>query len=315
MTAVTENGSTIRVAELPSAPNVVFRDSSFFQRNKCDLPTPERIREIDIEINDYRARSDRPPAIPFEDLGLVVKYGSVITIAEGQCLWYFNKYMKETVPTPEVFGWCQDGGETFIFMELIPGDTLDEVWPSLGQEDQDAICEQLKTCVQAWRGLRQDKEPYHLGHIGGQGVGDIIFSDAGFPNAGPFENVKQFHDLFARFSHRDRPDLEPRRIFDEMNGLADDVPIVFTHGDLDKSNIVIAPREGDSPPRLAAIIDWHQSGWYPRDWEWLKAEVLCQSVVVEGRYVRDTRWLSKFMDKADDDYRLSWYFVMSCMGF
>ncbi|KAI0146110.1 hypothetical protein GGR57DRAFT_494356 [Xylariaceae sp. FL1272] len=304
-----------RVAELPSAPNIVFRDSSFFKRNKCDLPTPERIREVDIEVNDYRARSYRPPPIPFEDLGLVVKYGSFITIAEAQCLWYFNKYMKETVPTPELFGWCQDGGETFIFMELVRGDTLDEIWPSLRPEDQDFICEQLMTCVQAWRGLRQEKEPYYLGHIGRQGVGDIIFSDAGFPNAGPFEDIKQFHEFFARFTCRDLPNFEPRREFDELAGLTDDMPVVFSHADLDKSNIIIAPREGDSRRRLAAIIDWHQSGWYPRDWEWLKAEVLCQSLVVEGRYVRDTSWLSKFLEKPDDSYLLAWYFVMSTLGF
>lgn len=155
----------VQVAELPSAENIVFRESSFFQKNGPDLPSPKEIREKDVRINSYRARSSRPPPIPFEELGLVVKYGSEITIAEAQCLWYFNRYMKDVVPTPELFGWCHDDGETFIYMELVNGDTLEDAWPSLSQEEKDIICGQLRTCVEAWRSLRQETEPYFVGKI------------------------------------------------------------------------------------------------------------------------------------------------------
>lgn len=168
MASTTTGGAVpeiVKVAELPSAENIVFRDSSFFKRNGTELPSPKEIREEDIKVNGFRARSRRPPPIPFEELGLVVKYGSVITIAEAQCLWYFNRYMKDTVPTPELFGWYQDGGETFIYMELVDGDTLEDAWPSLSPEEQDIICGQLRTCVEAWRSLRQEAEPYYVGKI------------------------------------------------------------------------------------------------------------------------------------------------------
>jgi hypothetical protein len=53
--------------------------------------------------------------------------------------------------------------------------------------------------------------------------------------------------------------------------LPDDIPIVFTHSDLHRGNIMISPK-GQHPARLVAIIDWHQSGWMPAYWEYCKAE-------------------------------------------
>ncbi|KAI1139347.1 hypothetical protein F5Y05DRAFT_412449 [Hypoxylon sp. FL0543] len=303
---------TVRIAELPRAENIVFRDSSFFKKRGRSLPSPEEVRQKDIRVNSFRARSSRPPPIPYENLGLVVKYGSEITIAEAQCLWYFNRYMHDEVPTPELFGWCQDGGETFIYMELVKGDTLEDAWPSLSKKEQDMICGQLRASVRAWRNLRQEREPYYIGHIGGQGVGDIIFSDAGDPNAGPFANITQFHDFFARYSCRRHPEWNPRRDFPELAGLTDDRPVVFTHADLDRSNIIISPRDRRHPPRVAAIIDWHQSGWYPSDWEWLKAQCRCEPLWEGGR---DTAWLSKIVPPADEGYTMAWEFITGSLGF
>lgn len=141
-------------------------DSSFFRENARDLPSPEEIRRKAIQSNGTYARSSRPPPVSFEDLGLIVKYGSEITVAEAQCLWYFNRYMKDRVPTPELFGWCCDKGETFIYMQLIRGETLEEAWPSITEEEGTAICLQLRSYVEAWRELRQESEPYYIGeHI------------------------------------------------------------------------------------------------------------------------------------------------------
>lgn len=52
--------------------------------------------------------------------------------------------------------------------------------------------------------------------------------------------------------------------------LLDDVSITFTHGDLHRSNIIVSP-EGEGALRVLAIIDWHQSGWFPAYWESCKA--------------------------------------------
>jgi hypothetical protein len=265
-------GHIIIVDELPSAANELFTESSFFKKYSGDLPSPEQVRQKGIETNGNRAWSPRPPPVPFEDRGLIVKYGSAITIAEAQCLWYFNRYMKKDVPTPELFGWYQDAGVTFIYMELICGDTLEVAWPSMTEEERRVVCNKLRDIVAAWRRLRQEKVPYYIGkvefisilvtavftisgHIGRQGVGDVILSDAGDANVGPFQNIEAFHDFFARYACPRHPEWNPRRDFPELVGLTDDRPVVFTHGDLDKSNILVSRRDGESNRHVVAIID------------------------------------------------------------
>lgn len=52
--------------------------------------------------------------------------------------------------------------------------------------------------------------------------------------------------------------------------LPDDVPIVFTHNDLHRRNIMVSA-QGDGDARILALVDWHQSGWLPSFWEWCKA--------------------------------------------
>ncbi len=122
----------------PSAQNVEFRDSAFF-REHSELPSPEE-SSTERPSNQWRARARtyNPPPMIFADRGLLVKYGSFITIAEeNDCLLYFNRNMRDQVPTPEVFGWNYDQGETFVCMELIPGESLKARWPSLSKEEKD----------------------------------------------------------------------------------------------------------------------------------------------------------------------------------
>ncbi|KAJ7065242.1 hypothetical protein C8F01DRAFT_1248842 [Mycena amicta] len=44
---------------------------------------------------------------------------------------------------------------------------------------------------------------------------------------------------------------------------AHETDVVFSHGDLNASNIIIS----DAPQRIVAIIDWETLGWYPSCWE------------------------------------------------
>jgi hypothetical protein len=155
----------VRVSELPTAESIDFCDTQFFLQHNCALPPPAEVRQKATAIHATWVRTQRPPPVVFEEKGLIVKYGSEITIAEGQCLWYFNRFMKNKVPTPELFGWRVDDGQTFIYMELIPGETLEEAWSHLDETEIDDICKQLRDFVGAWRGLRQESEPYFIGEI------------------------------------------------------------------------------------------------------------------------------------------------------
>jgi len=81
-----------------------------------------------------------------------------------------------------------------------------------------------------------------------------------------FPNSVAFYEFLMQIPFSDRERAfemgQPRLPFDS--------PIVFTHSDLNFSNILITPRISNEAPRVLAIIDWEQSGWMPSFWEYSK---------------------------------------------
>src|SRR2546423_5094886 len=78
----------------------------------------------------------------------------------------------------------------------------------------------------------------------------------------------------------------------------------FTHGDLHRSNILITS-PGEGPPRVTAIIDWHQSGWYSAYWEYCKARWTAEIGDEWG-----TTYLPKFLKPRLEVYDTWNYFVL-----
>lgn len=105
---------------LPSSNNISFTHTTFFASGNTRLPIPAEDRRAGGEAN-----MNRPRPVVFRSLNLVVKYGLAINVAEAQCLWAV-RHLVPTLPVPELYGWCQDNGQTFIYMQLIDGITLEE---------------------------------------------------------------------------------------------------------------------------------------------------------------------------------------------
>lgn len=153
------------VSIIPSDESIVFRNSSFFtqQDAACALPSPAEVRAA-AELMDTGHRGPRHPRpVWFSSLNLVVKYGCEITIAEGQCLWVIKRLLLDTIPVPEVYGWCRDGDEVFIYMQMVRGPTLEARWESLTTEERVDVCEQLRQMVGALAQLEQDPEDQFVG--------------------------------------------------------------------------------------------------------------------------------------------------------
>jgi hypothetical protein len=138
-----ELSSHLQVPGLLYDDEVNFHDSSFFQKhNVASLPSPKQVREIASLSKDPRTiRRTRPPPVYFPSLGLCVKYGTEITIAEGQCLLFVRSKLSPYVPVPEVYGWCKDDGQVFIYMELVDGITLEKSWEDMKEEDRLTVCD------------------------------------------------------------------------------------------------------------------------------------------------------------------------------
>jgi len=160
--ATDDSPHKISVGMLPSGSLVVFKESAYFSRNGpgCSLPSPAEVRAN--EPLGYRGES--LPA-QFEALNLFVKYGKEVTIAEGQCLWVIRHLLPYHVPVPEVYGWSEEGGEVFIYMELVKGITLENRWESLSKQERIKVCEQLRAILLELRNLQQDPKDQFLGKL------------------------------------------------------------------------------------------------------------------------------------------------------
>jgi hypothetical protein len=135
---------------------------------------------------------------------------------------------------------------------------------------------------------------------------DVVFIKYGDKTAGPFRTVSQFHDYFTlSIGPRRKEPLEGQTPDPYRSMLPDDVPIVFTHGDLHPSNILLSPRDASSGRHIVSIIDWQQSGWYPAYWEYCKARWTAK---IGGEWAE--KYLPMFVDVWDCfDY---WdYFVLA----
>lgn len=125
-----------------------FNHLDFFDGERsAHFPSPAEVREYPILRETTGSNTTK-----FDSLNIVVKYGSDIAASEAYCLQVLQ--FLPDIPVPKVYGWCEDGGEVFIYMELIQGVTLESQWEVLSQEAKKKVCTQLHTIVEAltWMG-------------------------------------------------------------------------------------------------------------------------------------------------------------------
>lgn len=104
------------------------------------------------------------------------------------------------------------------------------------------------------------------------------------------------------------------RKFQEACGIDIDgkTAAVFTHADLAPPNIILS--EGPRP-RVMAVIDWGQAGWYPTYWEYCKARrVRADPDMFDDAMQEEwwTKYLLAILDPVHDTTYYSWLqFVLS----
>ena len=162
------------------------------------------------------------------------------------------------VPAPRPLGVVSSGCSSYIFMTYVPGVSLDNIWPGLDEKQKTHITSELNEILER---MRQPKCPpgVALGGVGGEGCKDArrntrtsqdrLFDTEGFVAflfSNPHFGGRVYIDLLRRFWQMQ------------------DTSIVFTHGDLHPSNVMI--EEGDDNyHRVTGLVDWERSGYYP-DW-------------------------------------------------
>ncbi|KAK8121791.1 hypothetical protein PG984_010461 [Apiospora sp. TS-2023a] len=276
-----------------------FPESSFFKQQRAPaLPTPDAIGALNASITGpLRNNFRRPPPVAIPSMGLFVKYGSKVTIAEAETQAMVYEKLRDQVPVPEVYGWVEDEGQRFIYMSLVEGDTLANMWPSMNEAQRQDVCKELKGMVGAWRALvgHEPDMSQYIGSMGGQPLNEVFLHDD--PRLiGPFQGDDAVHDFQAVCDIDIKLDVKP----------------VFTHNDLVPVNIMLTPGPN---PKVAAVVDWGQAGWYPDYWEYCKARrvnLLPRQFDTKSQEEWHSRYLPLIIDPVDEEgvyHPWTWFFI------
>lgn len=200
---------------------------------------------------------------------LIVKSDTFVDLTEAATMKFVAA--NTSVPVPKV--WCSfaRNGRAYIVMQRIRGDCITDGWWRRSDESKDKLLAQLEGIIQELRSL---KPPPGTGVESCTG-GSLCDSRIPRPDRrfGPFKTVKEFH-LWLRDgfqpSESPKPESATEQDWKDVQDMAARQdgpwpPPVFTHGDLNPTNIIV---RGDE---IVGIIDWEFSGWYPHYWEYTSA--------------------------------------------
>ncbi|CAK4034526.1 Hypothetical predicted protein [Lecanosticta acicola] len=210
--------------------------------------------------------------VTFEHLRLVVKYGGPSEVRlEGAVAMQAVQQAFQTgdVPVPELFGWRVHEGLNFIYMSLVPGITLSQVWTDLDQAEKSSVASDLRQIVVKLRSVTRSSDQQLIGSINGGAVLDNFFR--GTKEGGPYDSVREFNNALSSAAV---PEIlavgdgfeDPYR---EL--LGDEHPVYLCHADLNLTNVMVSGSAGSRS--VSGIIDWDQSGWYPEYWEYCKMAI------------------------------------------
>lgn len=161
---------------IPSCSDYEVEESFFFSRWD-KLPAPEEVRSqayiqyaSGINLDKRKTFSVAgphvaPPPVLFKDMGLFVKWGISARISEAQTLYAIRHVLNGAVPVPEVYGWKTQGDEKFVYMEYIPGQSLESAWSTLEHDDRLMICRELRTICGNLRRLEQGPSDNFVGKL------------------------------------------------------------------------------------------------------------------------------------------------------
>ena len=192
----------------------------------------------------------------------VVKCGvGTDRISEANTMRYIRE--NTTIPIPEVYDVYVNPSDKkigMLHMSLIEGDILADVWETMDSASKESVITDLRGYVSQ---LRQLKGTY-IGKVDGTGCEDPMFDNFDMISYGPYKNEAEFNNAIVDWI-MGRPWKVHCEMISDMVHCLKNHEIVMTHADLVSRNIIV------KDAKIAAILDWEQSGFFPEYWEYQKA--------------------------------------------
>ncbi|KAI9806716.1 MAG: hypothetical protein M1825_006173 [Sarcosagium campestre] len=123
-------------------------------RNPSELPAPLPTKdEIHASSNIIKGGGSRDTRrVVIVGQHFLVKHGHRARRVEGENLLFIEQNLQ--IPAPLLYAiWQEPNGELYIIMELIPGNPLDKLWPTLTEDERTLILGKLRSIFDQMRSL------------------------------------------------------------------------------------------------------------------------------------------------------------------
>lgn len=227
---------------------------------------------------------------------MLVKTGSDVRLAEAATMRFIAE--NTSIPVPKVLSAFVRNGAAYIVMERIQGQELAKLWHRLSDQTRASLLDQLRQMVDELRALQPPTE-FAVGSCTGGSLQDFRQSRAPPPvRFGPFRTVQDFHSWLRDGLKQGQAEITEQADLNDVNEMIARQdgpwpPPVFTHGDLNPSNILVRD------DKIVGIIDWEMSGWYPHYWEYTSLKI--------GSYLVNPVWddnIDKFLSPLPDEMKM-----------
>lgn len=205
-------------------------------------------------------------SIEKDGVPLIVRYGREVSPIEAETTVFVAQHTSVRVPTIHaVFSeYREDSGHTvtYIVEERLPGTTLADALATLDDHAREVITGELRTIFSQLATLSSHRDrlgplrgPWNIGN--GNFAHLIRYHSCDEDTA---RDTRSFIQYWVNIVARST--LTSHRVSDRLFEPYDySRPPVFSHGDLQPTNIMV--HEG----HVAGIIDWADAGWYPYFWD------------------------------------------------
>lgn len=193
---------------------------------------------------------------------IAVKINHADVTTEHRSLCYLEQHLP-AFPAPRAHGLLRINSYSLLFTSFVPGVELEKAWPQMDEEEKRALCNDLDQVLALLRTIPfPPGTPY--GGVGGEGCTELRRSLR--MNTEPIYDEKAFQDFI--FSGAKTASALYTNLLRNLIPLTP-IKCVFTHGDFRPANIMVE-RNPEGKWKVAGVIDWEASGFYPEYWEFLK---------------------------------------------
>ncbi|KAI0143471.1 kinase-like protein [Xylariaceae sp. FL1272] len=262
----TEVEELTRVEDCHEHPTLPYLEFSELLGPPPYVLDPETLEDSFSPFSDLRFRQ--------VDEDTLVKYGKNVTLAEAEAMDFVSRNTR--VKVPKVIGAYKLHDYGYILMSFEPGKRLADFWECASLEQRESVISTLQYYLADMRAL---KASYVGGFnrspcVSGEFEWDSIDKTGNY-KYGPYSDEQGFNDGLVDALQRAHPGPEnqdpesegynrayrTKQLIHSLRGH----DIVFTHGDLHTSNILVQDHLS------VVILDWYTAGFYPAYWEWYKA--------------------------------------------